>query len=175
MYLYGIRKTASSVTAVHMYVHMQQSVRLPWQKLKLLRHQLLWIWLVWKNTNLLSQFPLWIVPDVVPVLTFARQERCKSTGYGKHGSKCCISEILRLCSNSAGEKKMLSQKFQRKYSKKDLSSNSHCLSSQELVPDVERLHTLNLSHSYSVTECTSLMQQDVLLSGVTHLRLHLTQ
>ena len=35
---------------------------------------------------------------------------------------------------------------------------------------MERHHTLNLSHSYSVTECTSLMQQDVHLSGVTHLR-----
>ena len=48
---------------------------------------------------------------------------------------------------------------------RDDSSTSHSLSSQAHVQDVLRHLTLDLLHSSSVSRCTSLTQQDVLLSG----------
>ena len=45
------------------------------------------------------------------------QERCKSTGYGKHGSKCRRTEILRLCNKTAC-KSRCGRKIQRKYGKR---------------------------------------------------------
>ena len=58
---------------------------------------------------------------------------------------------------------------------REASSSSHSLSSQEHVQVVVRHLMLNLSPSFSVTECTLPMQQDVHLSGVTHHLQHLTQ
>ncbi len=65
------------------------------------------------DTNLQSLYPHLTVPDVDPVLTYAREERCKSTRYAEHGSKCSLPEILRLCSNSSGESRRY-RKIQRK-------------------------------------------------------------
>ena len=58
---------------------------------------------------------------------------------------------------------------------RDHSSTSHSLSSQAHVQDVLRHLTLDLLHSSSVSRCTSLTQQDVLLSGVTRQLHHHTQ
>ena len=73
-----------------------------------------------------------------------------------------------VCPGKKGEKALVMGNM-------EASSNSRCLSSQAHVQDVVRHLTQNLLHSYSVTECTSQTQQDVLLSGVTPHRPHHTQ